>query len=368
MAGPFRRVLRWLKWPLIVLGLIVLAAAIPIARNEVSCTVKPAAGANGYKPLLAAAPRRDEVNSYLTYPEWAIVHACEDLAGVTRASSESDFAYFASVSGFWSSLCDLTRLASSRGPISLEYKATLYTIGISFAAEMGIKGAHERTIGRLTAWLRGPTRTPEDTFALAVAVAEDYAKFLRQTPWYEYPFGTKLGQFWRQTPFTFSSTVRSVERRAALTLEYGFKAVYAKLIGFGAGALPAELRIRSVARNAEPSDLAAVPGITVIGPIEGGGTAIETPRYRAFTEILAALAARGRDLAEIAGNDDILITVLAEDAAAAAKINGKRLFLVPVQSRPGWSRIGIDVRVADLLAVIRQLELTGAELEHVYDY
>ena len=366
MAAPFRRALRWLKWPIIVLGVIVLAAAIPIARNEMSCQATPAAGANAYKPLLAPAHRRDEVNSYLTYPEWAIVHAYEDLAGVMRASSESDFAYFASVSGFWSSLCDLTRLASSRGPISLEYKVTLYTIGVSFAAEMGIKGAYERTIGRLTAWLRGPDRTPEDTFALAVA--DDYATFLRQTPWYEYPFGAKLWQFWRETPFTFARPLRSLERRLALTLEYGSKAVYAKLIGFGAGAIPADLRIRSIVRNAEPADLAADSRIVVIGPIDGGGTMIETPRYRAFTDILLGLAARGRDMSEIAGNDDILITVLARDDAAAGKLNGKRLFLVPVQSKPGWSRIGFDVKVADLLAVIRQLKGTGAELEHVYDY
>ena len=56
----------------------------------------------------------------------------------------------------------------------------LYTIGLSFAAEMGLKGLYELTIGRFTAWFRGPKRTPEDEFALAVA--EDYAAFLRQTP------------------------------------------------------------------------------------------------------------------------------------------------------------------------------------------
>jgi hypothetical protein len=363
MAAPVRRVLRWLKWPLIVLGVMALAAAIPIVRNEISCRATPAASAKVYKPLLEATHHRDEINSYLTYPEWAIVHAYEDLAGVMRRSSESEFAYFASVSGFWTSLCDLTRLASSRGPISLEYKVTLYTIGVSFAAEMGIKGAYERTIGRLTAWQRGETRTPEDMFALAVA--DDYAKFLRQTPWYEYPFGPKLLAFWRETPFTFASPLRSIERRFALTLEYCSKAFYAKLIGFGAGAIPAQLTIRSVLRNA---DLVADPRIVVIGPIGGGSTVIETPRYRAFTEILAGLAARGRDMTEIAGNDDILITFLAANDAAVGRINGKRLFLVPLQSRPGWSRVGVDVKVPDLLSVIRQLKSIGAELEHVYDY
>ena len=167
---------------------------------------------------------------------------------------------------------------------------------------------------------------------------------------------------------TFAHPMRSLERRIALTLEYGSKAVYAKLIGFGAGAIPAPLSIRSVVRSADPADLVTVPGIAVIGPIDSGGTVIETPRYRAFTEILAGLAIRGRDMVEIAGNDDVLITVLGEDDAVAEKLNGKRLFLVPVQSRPGWTRYGFDVKVADLLSVIRQLKDTGTELEHVYDY
>lgn len=71
---------------------------------------------------------------------------------------------------------------------------------------------------------------------------------------------------------------------------------------------------------------------------------------------------------EIAGNDDIRITVLVRDGAAAGKLDGQRLFLVPVQARPGWSRIGIDVKVANVLSGIRKLKDTGAELEHVYDY
>ena len=152
----------------------------------------PGAGAAPRPPPslpLEPAHRREEINSYLTYPEWSIVHAYEDLAGVMRQGSESDFAYFASIASYWSSLCNITRLASSRGTISLDYKVMLYTIGLSFAAEMGLKGLYELTIGRFTAWFRGPKRTPEDEFALAVA--EDYAAFLRQTPWYEYPFGVQ---------------------------------------------------------------------------------------------------------------------------------------------------------------------------------
>lgn len=361
-----RRLPRKLRYALIALAVLIFAAAVPIAHNEIACHAAPVADAASYRPVLAPEHRRAEINSYLTYPEWSIVHAYEDLAGVMRRGSESDFAYFASIRAYWRSLCGITRLASSRGTISLDYKVMLYTIGLSFAAEMGIKGIYEGTIGRFTAWLRGPRRPPEDEFALALA--DDYAAFLRQTPWYEYPFATKLVQFWTTTPVTLRSPLRSMERRVGLSLEYGTKAVYAKVIGLGAAATPAPLTIRSVVKGLDAADAAADPRITLIARLDDGTSVIETPRYRAFTEILAKLAARGRDLVEIAGNDAILITILARDEPAASRIEGTQLLAVPVQSRPGWRRIGLDVKVARLLAVMRQMQGTGVELEHVYDY
>jgi hypothetical protein len=41
----------------------------------------------------------------------------------------------------WSNLCRIRRIASSRAPIPFETKTMLYIIGVSFAAEMGIKGS-----------------------------------------------------------------------------------------------------------------------------------------------------------------------------------------------------------------------------------
>lgn len=354
------------KYALIGLGVLVVLIAIPIVWTEATCRSVRVADAAPFKSALDPADRRDEVNTYLTYPEWSIVHAYEDLAGVTRKGSESDFAYLRNVGTYWSSLCSLTQLATSRGAIAFDYKLMLYTIGVSFAAEMGIKGGWELTVGRLTAWIRGPQRTPEDEFALAVA--DEYAAFLKQTPWYEFPFGARLWQFWTRTPLWGGNIIRKIERRICLTLEYAGKAVYARLIGLGAGASgAAPLRIRSVVTGLDASDTAADPRIAVVKTLANGASVIETPRYRAFTEVLAGLAARGRTIVEIAGNDDVLITVLVPPGQAGAR-DGKKLFEVPIQSRPGWRRIGLDVKIASLADVIRRLREAGMELEHVYDY
>ncbi|HXE89227.1 MAG TPA: hypothetical protein VN524_20775 [Hyphomicrobiaceae bacterium] len=351
---------------LIGLAAIVVLIAIPILWTEAACRGTRAPDPEPFQSTLEAAHRRDEVNTYLTYPEWSIVHAYEDLAGVTRKGSESNFAYLRSIANYWSSLCSLTRLATSRGSIAFDYKLMLYTIGISFAAEMGLKGAYELTVGRATAWIRGPQRTPEDDFALAVA--DEYAAFLRQTPWFEFPFGTKLWQLWAGTPLWGGNIVRKVERRISLTLEYAGKAVYARLIAIGAGASgPVALRIRSVVSGLDASDVAADSRIAVVRTLASGASEVETPRYRAFTEVVAGLAERGRNVVEIAGNDDVLITVLAPQGKVADNL-GKQLFEVPIQARPGWRRIGLDVKVASLASVIRQLRQDGMELEHVYDY
>ncbi|WP_204308997.1 hypothetical protein, partial [Citrobacter freundii] len=71
----------------------------------------------------------------------------------------------------------------------------------------------------LAAWWRGPAKNAEDQFA--ADVSERYAGFLAQTPWYDFPFAATVRQFWAEVPFGRDSALRSVERRFALTAEYG---------------------------------------------------------------------------------------------------------------------------------------------------
>jgi hypothetical protein len=359
---------RILRRVLIVLAALICICAAPIAYVETSCRAPGGIVAEAPSPYAIDDPgyRRAEGDSYLSYPEWYIVHAYTDLAGVTRQSSESAFDYFASITGFWRSLCRATRAAGRVGPVTADQKTTNYIIGLSFTAEMAIIGAYERTIGAVTARLRGPRRTAEDEFALAFA--DDYAAFLQQTPWYRYPFAPQLLRFWRETPFGRGNRLRGVERRFALTLEYGGKAVYAVAIGALAGISPADLRIKSVVTPLSADDLAAEPRITKIRDLPGGAELIETPRYQEYTEILRKLGARGRNVLEIAGNRRILATVLARTDANLATPGASELFAIPIQSRPGWRRLGLDVEVDKLTALIGEVERQGGEFEHAYDY
>ena len=131
-----------------------------------------------------------------------------------QAADEYAFSYLRAIAGYWTSFCSLNRIASARGGGTFDEKAMLYMIGLSFTAELGVKGAYETTLGRAAAAIRGPQRTAEDEFARCVAT--EYAAFLRQTPWYDYPFAARIRQLWHDVPFG-PDAVRGTERRIALT-------------------------------------------------------------------------------------------------------------------------------------------------------
>jgi hypothetical protein len=360
---------RWAQRAAVALLLLVGLLATPILWVEGFCTAPRDPQARPPAPLVTERGyARREADSYLSFPEWHIVYAYEDFGGVLRAGNESDFAYGRQIVGFWRSLCGLHRVVTSRGTVGPDTKVMLYTIGWSFTAELALKGAYEKTVGLAFERLRGPDKTAEDHFAAADMQA--YASFLRQTPWYEYPFAGRLAAFWRTTPLGGDHLPRKLERRAVVTLEYGTKAVYGAAIGYAsATALGAsDLTIHTIVIGLEPSDVAQEPEIAVVRELGGGRTLVRTPRYQAYTELLVRLARRGRDVAEIAGTRRILGTVLVPPGPLPALPGTTPLFEVAIQSRPDRRRIGLDVAVVQLGAAIRALEKAGALIEHVYDY
>jgi hypothetical protein len=364
IAARLRKISKLLMAAMIVLAVLL---ALPVLFIEVTCRGKAEPEASTVTSTrIAPTAQRPEVNSYLSYPEWYIVYAYEDFARVLATHDEYAFGYLTSIGGFWSCFCRLNRLVSGRGVTPLETKVMLYTIGVSFTGELAVKGLYETTIGYLTVAMRGDARTAEDRFAQAVA--EDYARFLRQTPWYAYPFSAILVRFWQETPISGPHMLRKIERRMALSAEFAAKGLYAHVLGLLAGLSPAELRIQSVVGGTDIASMTAEPQIKLIGTLDDHHTVIETPRYRAFTEILRALSTRGGDVVEIAGNDDILVTIRAPMEHRLTHPGVRELFSTPIQARPGWRRVGLDVKVTALSPLIRELSGSPAEFEHVYDY
>ena len=358
-----RRVRR--RWRVLIAAGVVVAGSMlaPIAYIEGGCR-HPLTGVatnTAYTSLLPPADRRPEAQSFLTYPEWYIVYEAEAFARHLAAGRPpSSFAYGGQIAGFWRGYCAVNRVTTG-STAAANYKVTIYTIGISFTAELAIKAAYERTMGRLFEWASGWT-SADDHYA--TAVQSRYGAFLHETPWYRFPFGRALGGEWRtHEPHLHA---RHWERRVALSSEYGVKAAYAALIDAATGATVGrdELTLRFVAKGAPAQFRAIDPRLVLIGTLPGGLTIVRAPRYQQFNDLLAKMATAGVALVEIAGNDDILVTVLLPDAVSAP---GAVVFRQPIE-KPGWSRVGMAVTVSRLFATMRDVRAGGGVVEHVYDY
>lgn len=355
------RIWRVAKWPAAALAVIVVLLFIPVGYVEVMC--RGSADPQQYSPLITdAASQRTEANTYLTYPEWHIVYAYDGLAEALKSGDEHAFDYASSVVGFWRSTCALMRVADAHGGAGGATRVMIHTIGVSFTAEMALKAAYEETVGRATAWWRGSTKTPQDKVIASMAV--DYAAFLRQTPWYAYPFMREARELWAE-PAGFG--LRAWERRFGIGLEFAAKAAYARVLGGAVAATaPARLTIRTVVSGLDETQLADIPEVMVVGP-RGDGVEIETPRYDLFTRILVEIARRGGTIREIAGNDDIMVTLTAPAGGEAGVKHGVAILRLRRDGFRG-DRILVDLKVAALAAFLTEYALGDPGLEHVFDY
>lgn len=349
-----RWLLRWIVRLVCVLVLLVLVLVAPVAWVELAC--RGDGIARPYDPILPPADTRAEARTLLTYPEWHIVHAYDDYAKVIEGADPHTFAYFNAVKTYWTSLCALKEQAASHGGVDNATKQLVYVIGVSFSAEMAMKALYEETLGRLATMIRGAQLSPLD--ALSARQAADYATFLQQVPWYQYDFAAdaaalRAGQ---------SDNPRDLERRLALGGEYAAKAAYAQVIAAAVDSVGADaLTLRMVIEGPDAAVLADIDGLRVVEH-RGDFIIVEAPRYRALTRLLIQMAARDIDLAEIAGNDDIMFTALSDQAQMSGALfsfqrqgygDYRHLFMVPV---------------ADLMATLRRFADGPAQVEHVHDY
>jgi len=355
-----RFIFKLIKWLLIVLVLVVLGLAAPVAYVETLC--REDITASTYKPLITdPAFRRRQANTYLTYPEWHIVYAYDGLAETLKRGDEYQFDYLSSIGGFWGSTCSLMRIADQHGGVDQPTRLMIHTIGVSFTLEMGLKAAYEETVGRLFVWLRGPQKTPQDDAVVAMAI--DYSAFLRQTPWYAYDFNKANDALWAAP---IADVSRGWERRLAIGTEWKAKSWYAKAIAAGVAATePAKLEIRSVVSGLSTADLQAIADVKVISETPEG-VVIETPRYDIFTHILQKIIARGGLIREIAGNDEIMLS-LTVPIGSAYQGPGE---IITRMKREGFAseRMLVSLKVGELPAAFQVMQIADPGIEHVFDY
>lgn len=345
-------------------GVLLALVSAPIIVTEARCrTPIDDLSTGDYRPRLADPEwRRDESRTWLTYPEWHIVYSAEEFGRHLQAKPPSSYHYMRDIGGFWRGLCAVNR--ASAGKAETGAKVMLYTIGISFSAELLFKAAYENTLGRISEWLGG-YKSADDRYA--AKVQQSYGAFMHESPWYEFPFGKALSDLWGTNEPR--AKLRHWERRFALSGEYGVKTGYAKLIGFASGASLGrdERTLRLVVQGNGQALAGADPRFKVVGHLGNGFTVVEAPRYAQFTDLLLKLAHGNAKLVEISGNDDIFLTAWVPSGQLPASL-GKELFSIALDEPRGWRRVGLSTKVPNLLPAIRAIQRGGGKVEHVYDY
>jgi hypothetical protein len=314
--------------------------------------------------------RRGPEQTFLTYPEWFLVHSPAEYAEYVKEHTPTLFPFIGHTRQFWQGYGAVTR-ATRKYPFNFGYHVMVMVIGVSTSVEYVIRASYETLIGRLSE-LAAPRRMSEED-RYGAKVAQDYVDFIRDVPWYEYDFAAKLAGLWRETSLWGPDVVRKWERKYALTTEYAIKAAYGWLIKKATkAAYEAPLPVTAVVVDRIPAGAEKeLSRLTILKPLDSGSALVLVPRYDRFMYYAAALAAKGANFGEIAGNGKdavILVSALVPSAWKADNADFRILFVQPVLTRPREKRVAVVVPVGSLAALLNRLAADGARLEHVYDY
>lgn len=292
------------------------------------------------------ADTRPADQTFLTFPEWFLVFSPEEQAEYFKYHTASSFPYMSHTAQIWQSYRVVHDQVKDVFPPNNGYHFMIWVIGTSASAEYSIKAWYETVVGRLTD--THESATEEDRFN--AGFTEDYVRFIKERPWYEYDFQTQLGDLWTNTPAFGDHFLRKLERRYFLTSELLVKWGYGKLIGAGT----------------ESVYEAAVPTTAVV---LANDSLVYLPRYARFAEAAREVSSKNIAFREIAGNRSvILVTVVVSRAKAYDWAPARQLFVQPLASRPGWQRVALVVRVPGLHLLINELAAQSLAPEHVFDY
>ncbi|MFK4132396.1 hypothetical protein ACI2KR_08955 [Pseudomonas luteola] len=311
---------------------------------------------------------RKEDQTFLTLPEWFLVHSPDEYAQHLKKESPSMFPFFGHIQQFWQTYRAVYRQTKDVYSFNYGYHVMVMTIGVSTTVEYALKGAYESVIGTLTEGKNLSERTDEDIYA--AKVAQDYVDFIKVDPWYKFDFKKALKGLW-DLPTSGKYPIRKWERRYFLTSEYLVKAGYGWLIGKATAAgYDAPMPVTAVVfETRNEAALKKVPGLSALKKIDKNTFIGTLPRYAAFTPSAVALAKAGAEFKEVAGNSRfILVSILPGISFESSSLYGNIVLTQPILTDPGSRRIVYKIPMNNLRAALDAFGSHGVKVEHIYDF
>lgn len=297
-------------------------------------------------PLTPEKDCRPPDQTYLTFPEWYLVFSPEEQAKYFTRRTSTSFPYMQHTAQIWGSYQIVKDQIRDNFPPNKGYHFMIWVIGSSASVEYTIKAWYEKLIGRITD--TGIPITEEDQFNAQFTA--DYVAFIKDRPWYEFDFKSRLKELWTTVPLVGIDQARKLDRRYLLTSELLVKYGYGKLIGLGTKQVYEE----------------ALPTTAVI---LDNDSLQYLPRYDKFAAAVTDLAKQGHSLKEVAGNQSaILVSAIIGAELELHYDQMQMVFVQPVASDPTRKRVVFAVPVNALATVLLQMNRDRVAVEHVFDF
>jgi FAD/FMN-containing dehydrogenase len=309
---------------------------------------------------------RDEEQSVLTVPEWYLVFNPREYADFLEAGNHpSDFPFYASIIEYWKLYDRSLMLVSEAYPENDEYKFMLQVIGLSVTLEYTFKIIYENTLGRLFGWFFNGTMSDEER--IIVDAQRAYSDFIYHTAWYEFDFMLWVKEVWAVSNTAGSNWLRKTERKLLFTLEFSFKAAYARLIEWGAKT-GYEAPVTEIFLMVETSDTISTTSEISIIKEQGNQKIMSITRWGPFTENIIALSQNDINIQEIGGNDEIVVSVIMKKDKQISFSGLETLYESSIVTDESLTRLVCLIPVNNLLAFLNMVSQQGAVVEHVFDY
>ena len=334
---------------------------------------------------------------YLSIPEWYIIYNAGEYANVLKSNMPSDFKYSESIQEYWRQFDLVNKLVtnnknnSNANKLNIDsnkdvnsnkdYISLLKVIGASFSVENIIKCIYENTIGRVSERLSDNVQVAEDR--LAYDGASSYARFIYIYPWYDFDYAKYFKKIWdtdeykyvngieninnAEQKYTIGQYIRRGERKIFLSLEYGIKSVYAKVIAY-----------ITHSKFGVQDDIIYAVVIKGKVPTTDNQEIINAPHYQPFTIKLlsefgnAYLNNLDYKVIDIAGNSKITLSYV-DDINAKPVDNAVEILrnkeIANIENKLiNKERITVECKVEDLFKIYKELKSKGISIDHLYDY
>ena len=268
---------------------------------------------------------------------------------------------------YWRMYNRVKSICDSRYPENSEYITMLRVIGLSTTVELIIKSAYENTIGRSTRWLTGNHDVEEDK--IIAKANNDYSTVIFYKPWYEFNFMTWVHSIWKEPDFFGKNFTRKLERKISFSLEYSFKALYAKLIKWAVQSTyaPSDGLVYMTVNSTVPNTQMLPDEVKILAQ-EGNKMIISMPRWGSFSRIILILIEKKFIFDDISGNKKITLSLVSDSKNTSDLKLVRLIFSDPFVSNPSKIRSLVLANVNNLSEAIKEAQQKGFQIEHIYDY